>query len=161
MNAAHLHLLINHAGIFGLLFSTLVLVAGMLFKIPVLNRTAMVGFLLAAVSVAVTMNSGEGAEELLEKVIPLNESVVEAHEESAELSAWLAGVTGLISLLGLFLSLRNRQVPALFLPALLIAALAASVSIVNTGRLGGKIRHTELSTTTPLPEIQGAEEDDD
>ncbi|MFM2134790.1 MAG: hypothetical protein RL021_190 [Bacteroidota bacterium] len=161
MNAAHLHLLVNHAGIFGLLFSTLILIAGMLFKIPVLNRTAMVGFLIAAVSVAVSMNSGEGAEEFLERVVPLNEPVVESHEDSAELSAWLAGASGLISVFGLFLYWRKRPVPSFLFTVLLIVALVATGSIVNTGRLGGKIRHTELSGTSVLPDVQGAEEEDD
>lgn len=161
MNAAHLHLIFNHAGIFGVLFSTVLLAAGLMLKIPVLRRSAMIGFVAAAVATAITMNSGEGAEEVLENAIPLNESVIEAHEDAAQIAAWLTGIAGLISLAGLILFLRNRTAPALLDTLLLVIAVAATVSIVNTGRLGGKIRHTEITDSAPVPASPGADDDDD
>jgi len=161
MDATHLHLLFNHAAIFGIIFSWCILVAGMLLKSGILQRTAMVGFVIAAVAAAITMNSGEGAEERLEQLPGFVESTVEAHEESAEWSIWLIGCVGFLGMVGLGLWVKGRALPRLLQMALLIFGLAATVAIMNTGLLGGKIRHTELSGEVRGIAVPGGEEDED
>ncbi|MFM2207844.1 MAG: hypothetical protein RL213_1819 [Bacteroidota bacterium] len=161
MDAVHAHLIFNHAGIFGLIFSVCILLAGLVLKSDILKRTAMAGFVIASVAAAVTMNTGEGAEERVESVPGFSETVVEAHEESAELSAWLAGAAGILSLAGLALWAFKRTIPRFVELTILAVALAGSVSIFNTGRLGGKIRHTELSATASDMPSQGGEAEDD
>jgi cobalamin synthase len=162
MDALHAHLIFNHAGIFGIIFSVCILMVGLALRSDILKRTAMAGFIIASVSAAITMNTGEGAEERVESISGFSEADVEAHEESAELSAWLAGTAGVLSLAGLVFWMTRKRIPAIVEVALLAVALAGSVSIFNTGRLGGKIRHTELaSTSTDTPAQTGGDEDDD
>jgi uncharacterized membrane protein len=161
LDPTHLHLLFNHAGIFGVLFSTLILIASLLLKSNVLKRTAMIGFILSAIFTIVTMNSGEGAEERVEHMAGIVKSNIEAHEEAAELAAWLTGLTGLLSALGLFISFRGGRSLSWTTAVLLLMALAASASLSNTGLLGGKIRHTELSAGSVSAPLPSGEEDDD
>ena len=145
MNAVHLHLMLNHVAILGVLFATLILIAGFLFKSPILRRAGMLAFLISAISSAVVMNTGEGAEDSVESIAGVSKDNIEAHEESAELSIWLAGITGLLSAIGLFFFLKNRKLPGMLEVLILIGGLLATGSLMNTGLLGGKIRHTELS----------------
>ena len=101
MDATHLHLLFNHVGILGLLFSACILLVAILLKSGILKRTAMTGFVIAAVAAAVTMNTGEGAEETVEHISGVAEAAIHEHEEAAESTIWLVGVCGLLSLIGL------------------------------------------------------------
>jgi uncharacterized membrane protein len=152
MDATHLHLLFNHVGILGLLFSACILLVAILLKSGILKRTAMTGFVIAAVAAAVTMNTGEGAEETVEHISGVAEAAIHEHEEAAESTIWLVGVCGLLSLIGLIFYFLSRTMPAAFYGLLLLVSLVASAMIFNTGRLGGLIRHTELSGTAPAPD---------
>lgn len=157
MDATHLHLLFNHVGILGILFSTLLLIAAMLVKSEILKRAAMVGLIIATVATGITMNTGEGAEESVENLQGISEATIHEHEESAETTIWLVGVCGLLSLVGIAFYFMSKSLPSIFYTVLLLLTLVASYMIFNTGRLGGLIRHSELSGTTGAVQQNGTE----
>ena len=92
MNAVHLHLAINHLPIGGALLSVPLVVLALAFR----NER---GFLIAA-TLALTltgagalaaMQTGEPAEDAIEHLPGVAESLIDAHEERAEIATYLAG----------------------------------------------------------------------
>lgn len=147
MDATHLHLLFNHVGIMGVIFSTCLLLVALFLKSDILKRTAMAGFVMATIATGITMNTGEDAEESVESISGVTESVIHEHEEAAEVTIWVVAACGLWSLVGLFFYFLSKPLPSTFSIVLVALAIGAAVMIFNTGRLGGLIRHTELSGT--------------
>lgn len=148
MDATHLHLLFNHVGIMGILFATILLLVAVFLRSDILKRTAMVGFVIATIATGITMNTGEGAEESVEHMPGITASNIHDHEEAAEVTVWVVAVCGLWSLIGLVFYLLSKPLPSMFSVVLVLVAIVAAAMIFNTGRLGGLIRHTELSGTT-------------
>ncbi|MBK7850466.1 MAG: hypothetical protein IPJ66_04785 [Bacteroidetes bacterium] len=164
MNQTHIHLLLNHVAILGSVFSIVLLIAGMVLKSDVLKKTAMIGFVIAALVAIPVFLTGEPAEESVENIAGTIKATIEEHEESAEISIWLVEFMGAVSLLTFFLAKKSNTINKGLLSFLLLLSIVAAGSISYTGFLGGKIRHTELSglntNATGQPD-KAAEEDDD
>ena len=150
MNAAHLHLVTNHIPIVGMPVALLVVVIGHLLRD---GRVRNVGFFLAvvfALASIVVFLSGEGAEEIIEKVAAESEHAVEAHEEAAETAFVVILVTGGLALLRLIASAIGARLAGA-LAGLAVAGLVLSTALlVWTANLGGKIRHPEIENDTSL-----------
>ncbi|HXI20948.1 MAG TPA: hypothetical protein VNH46_07685, partial [Gemmatimonadales bacterium] len=85
MNAAHLHLMLNHLPVLGAPFAALLLVWGLFRRSRDLLRTALgVAVVVAAVSYPVFL-TGEPAEDRVEDAGWASERLVHQHEERAEL----------------------------------------------------------------------------
>lgn len=164
MNQTHIHLLLNHVSILAAVFSVGILIVAYLRDIDVLKKTAMIGFVLAALVAIPVFLTGEPAEDSVEKLPGVLKSAIDEHEESAELSIWLIGVLGVMSLAGLVLGNRIQYSKKYFLTLLLFFSFVAAGSISYTGYLGGKIRHSEISNVGSASGSEqggGKEEGDD
>ena len=73
------------------------------------------------------------------------ESVIEQHEEAAEVALWMIELTGVIALAGLLLRKKEWFRSNGFYAIIFLCSLGAVSSISYTGYLGGKIRHTEVA----------------
>jgi hypothetical protein len=168
MNATHVHLLLNHVSILGALFSVVVLIWGIIGKDKSIRTVALTGFVLSALAAIPVFFSGESAEEAVENLAGVSESLIESHEETANIALWLIEAAGLLSLITLVGDrLKWKFASAMPLPVLLLAIIASG-SIAYTGYLGGKIRHTEISAASASADaVQGEQageqlgEDDD
>lgn len=144
MNEAHLHMVVNHFPIIGTIFGLGVLVTGIFLKNNVVKNVAYVLFIVAAIFGAVSMATGEGAEEIAENLPSVTEQFIHEHEEMAEKLAIVLYALGLVSLIGLYLNIKNHA------KANLVSYLAAVITIAGvfigkqTGTTGGEIRHTEI-----------------
>ena len=140
---AHLHLLVNHAPIFGSLFALLLLIASY-FKSPdVLRRTALVVLVATAIAGVAADLSGDAAEEAVKGLPGVRREDVQAHSQMGDKAYILAGLLGVLSL-GALVRWRRRPIPA---SATLVAVLATafvSGAMMYTGLLGGQVRHTEV-----------------
>lgn len=164
MNQTHIHLLLNHVAILGSVFSIILLIAGMVLKSDVLKKTAMIGFVMAALVAIPVFLTGEPAEESVENIAGTIKATIEEHEESAEISIWLVEFMGAVSLLTFFLAKKSNTINKGLLSFLLLLSIVAAGSISYTGFLGGKIRHTELSgqnVNASGQQEKAGEEDDD
>jgi uncharacterized membrane protein len=142
-SGAHLHLLVNHAPIFGALFAFVLLVASFFAAPDVLRRTAFVVLIATAIAGVVANKSGDAAEDAIRGMPGVKREVIHAHEEMGDKAYLLAGVLGVLALAGL-VRWRRRPVPA---GATLVAVLATAFvggAMIYTGLLGGRIRHTEV-----------------
>ncbi len=144
MNDAHLHMVVNHFPIIGIILGFGILVTGLFLKNNSVKNTAYCLFIVGAIFAAVSMATGEGAEEIAEKLPSVTDQIIHEHEEMAEKLAIVLYALGLISMIGLFLNFKNHS------KAIFISYLAVVIAIVGiflgkqTGTSGGEIRHTEI-----------------
>ncbi len=143
MNDIHFHLLINHFPIVGAIFASLVLLIGIVVRAETVKRTAYGLFLLTALLSIPTNQSGENAEGKVEKLEGVNDIHIEKHEELAEIAFWAILVTGAISLLAFYFSIKEHPIKGIFAVLVLAVACVSLFYLWKTGESGGKIRHPE------------------
>ncbi len=143
LSGVHLHLLINHAPIFGLLTALALLLASYFISASVLRRTAFV-FLIITAFVGVAANlTGEPAEHAILGFPGVKRAVIHAHEDMADKAYLLAIGLGVIAL-GALVKWRKKEVPGGATSVIVIATAFVCGAMVYTGLLGGRIRHTEV-----------------
>jgi hypothetical protein len=143
MSGVHIHLLVNHAPIFGALFALALLAVSFVYAPDVLRRTALVVLIGVGLAGAAANYSGEPAEDAIRGFPGIRRAVIHDHEEMGELSFYAASALGVLALVGL---VRWRRVAMPQVAALGALAGAAVVSgmMGYTGLLGGRVRHTEV-----------------
>lgn len=159
MNEAHLHLVVNHFPIIGTILGLGVLVVGLLLKNNSVKNTAFFLFIVAAIFAALSMATGEGAEELVEEMPNIGHQVIHEHEEMAEKLAIVLYALGLTSLVGLYLSYKKSAKSSLVSILAVIIAIVAVFLAQQTGTTGGEIRHTEIRKIAIPSDVQMEEED--
>lgn len=162
MNSAHLHLILNHLPIIGTAFVAAFLAAAIYYRNAEFQRLSFAAFIfLALVTIAVYF-SGEGAEEIVERLPGVSHDLIEGHEGSGLMVFIGMEVLGVGALAGLVMFRKAAQIPrnlalgvlALSLVCLLLASWAAL--------LGGKIRHPEAHGAAIGAEAEpGGEEEDE
>ncbi|WP_317897622.1 hypothetical protein [Aurantibacillus circumpalustris] len=151
MNGAHWHLAVNHLPIIFPIVGVIVMTTGLISKSEVVKRTAFMIFVFGALAAIAAMNTGEGAEEVVEKINGVTENFIESHEETAETFAILSYIIGGISLLGLWASFKQKTFSSLISISTLIFAFVVLFFANQTGTTGGEIRHTEIRSGNSIP----------
>jgi hypothetical protein len=120
-------------------------------------------FILCALAAIAAMNTGEGAEEVVENINGDSENFIETHEETADTFALLSYILGGISLLGLWSSFKQKSFSSIISIAALVFAFVVLLFAKQTGTTGGEIRHTEIRSGNSIPatENKNAEKDED
>lgn len=147
MNSAHLHLLLNHFPVIGTLIGSGLLLWGILKKQDNLKSIAaslLVIFTIIAIPVYLT---GEPAEEAVEHLPGVAESLIEQHESAASVAMILMAVTGLVALFALVMSYQRKKATTLAFSILFLVSAICFGSMALTGYYGGQIRHSEISST--------------
>lgn len=151
MNGAHWHLVVNHLPIIFPLVGTIVMVTGQIAKSEAIKRTAFMIFILGSLTAIIAMTTGEGAEEVAEKISGVTENYIETHEESAEIFSLLSYILGGISLLGLWTSFKKKSYASIIAFGTLVFACVVLFFAKQTGTTGGEIRHTEIRIGNNIP----------
>ena len=161
MNAAHLHLIINHFPVVGTFMAFLVLLIGWIWKKTAVQKTALILFVFVGLVSIPVFVSGNGAEEFVEKFAGISHEAIEAHEESATVTLIFIELLATAALMGFALFGRRGNLPGGFLLTMVILTIVASVLTANTSNLGGKIRHPqEMGGTLPAGGESESEEKD-
>lgn len=147
MNEAHFHLLVNHIPIIGVVIGILILTAGFIFKINMVKRTALGVFIFSAMFAIPAFLSGEGAEEVIEKLPGVSETYIKAHEEIAEIFIWIIATLGVLSLVTFLSEYFKTKYSKLLYLLTAIMAIATIVVAKQVGTTGGEIRHIEIRAT--------------
>jgi uncharacterized membrane protein len=143
MSGPHIHLLLNHIPVIGMLIGLVIFTLGVWRKNDSWTRLALGLFAAVALVAIATMLTGETAEEAVENLPGVSESLMETHEDAAKLAAIGAYVLGAISLVAL-LWVRRRPLPRALTVTVLPIVLLVSGLMAYTANLGGQIRHTEI-----------------
>ncbi len=163
MNEAHWHLVVNHLPIIFPIVGVIVMITGLIAKSEAVKRTSFLIFLIGALATIAAMNTGEGAEDVVEKISGISENYIETHKESAETFAILSYIIGVLSLSGLWASFKQKSFSNIINIITLVFALVVLFFGQETGTTGGEIRHTEIRQDYKVPATinQNETEDDD
>jgi hypothetical protein len=153
MNAAYLHLLVNHVPVIGIPIALFVLVVGIVWKKDQFVRVALLLCVFCAVLTIPVYFSGEPAEHRIEHLPGVSHSKIDEHEESGEIGFAGVSVLAVLSLAGMIWFRRFPILPRWFVMTVLIVCLFVSAILTRTAHLGGLIRHPEMSNSQPsVPE---------
>jgi uncharacterized membrane protein len=151
MNGAHLHLILNHIPVFGLLFGLLILAVAQLRQNRDLASTGMFTLVAIAIIAIPVYLTGEPAEEIIEHMPGFSEEMLERHEWAALIAIFLTEIVGILALAGLVAYRRPKQLPGWFLPTLLFLCLVAVGWVGWTSSVGGQISHAEARPGFEVP----------
>jgi uncharacterized membrane protein len=146
MNPAHIHLLVNHLPIVGFAIGVVLLLATMV-------RRGERGLFLASMIVIVISGAGglaaqltgEPAEEIVEGLPDVPESLIGKHEDAGKIATIIASITTVLGIVISFIVFRREgKIPMIAVAILFVATAATSAAMAWTGSTGGKIRHSEI-----------------
>jgi uncharacterized membrane protein len=143
MSLVHLHLLLNHIPVVGILFAVVAFASALAFRETVSTRFALVFTLALAIVTGAAYLTGEPAEEAVENIAGVSESAIEAHEEAAKLATIAMSILGTLSLTAL-LAFRRGRMPRWVGVAGVAGSLIVSGLLGWTANIGGQIRHSEI-----------------
>jgi uncharacterized membrane protein len=143
MTGVHLHLLVNHAPIFGALFALGLFLASYRWAPDVLRRTGFVFLIFTALAGGASELTGDPAVHAVRGLPGVRRDITHDHEEMGQTSAIVAGVVGALALVLLVRS-RNGVVSPGVAATGLVTSLIVSGMMAYTGLLGGRVRHTEV-----------------
>lgn len=144
MNGAHLHLVFNHFPIIVPLVGLIILICGFFINSEVVKRTAYGVFILGALLTIPAMVTGEGAEDIAEKLPDVTDAIIHHHEENAEILAVVNYLLGGLSILGFWASWKQKYFSQYVAISILVLGLFGLHQSKKTGTSGGEIRHTEI-----------------
>ena len=144
MDTVHIHLLLNHVPILGVLFGSLVLLYGVLRRSEDGVRIGLATLVLAALFAIPVYLTGEGAEEAVEGLPGVSEALIGEHEEAAEAGFIGTGVLGVLAALALVAGWRGSARVGPLRWTVAAGGLVAFGWLAYVGSQGGQIRHTEI-----------------
>lgn len=160
MNDAHLHMVVNHFPIVGIILGFGILVAGIVLKNNTVKNTAYCLFVVGAIFAFASMATGEGAEEMVEEMPTVGKKIIHKHEEMAEKLALVLYLLGVVSIAGLYVNIKNRNQSKLISYVVVVIAAVGILFGKLTGTTGGEIRHTEIRNENTMPTDSNQHEED-
>lgn len=161
MDSTHAHLLLNHFPIIGTLIGTILLLFGVWKKNNSIQTASLVTIAIMAIIAIPVFLTGEPAEEAIENLPGVVESIIEEHEEASEIAFWVMMVTGVISIISMALKMIQHKMANTVVMLALVLSLVTSGLMARAGYLGGQIRHTEIRSGQVINQgTEQAEEED-
>jgi hypothetical protein len=145
MNTAHWHLILNHVPILGTLACIIIIAFGLFRKNRDTQLLGLTGIVTMALVSLVVMETGEGAEEIVEKIPGIAEAAMEAHEDAAKVANVILIGSGVFAVIAWALHFFKHAFYVVALWVTLAIGAVAFGFMGYTGYLGGKIRHTETT----------------
>lgn len=158
MDQTHLHLVITHLPIFGSILGAFVLLYGLWKKSDSTNIAAYYVCIFSAIGGVVAYLTGESAEETAENIQGIAKSAIEGHEDFAINALISLIILGVASIGGIFVTIKKPSISRTFAVIVLLISLISFGFAMRTGYLGGQIRHTEISSETPMQTTGGDQE---
>ncbi|MEJ5963006.1 hypothetical protein [Pedobacter immunditicola] len=146
MDLTHLHLLTTHLPIFGAFLGAIVLAYGLYANSHHTKLAAYLVLIVASIGGGIAYLTGEPAEETMELIQGISETMIEAHEESAQLAIITLAILGLCSLAAFAFDGKLIAYRRTIAFVILIVSLICFGFVARTGYLGGQIRHTEIES---------------
>ncbi len=162
MNDAHFHLVVTHLPIVGVLIGFLVLLTGYFTKNSQVKTTALGIFIFSALAAIAAFFTGEGAEEIVEKLPGVSETLIHAHEEQAEIFYTMMLILGGLSLVTMLIHYKKYAFAKYGFIVVLLLSISSIVMSKFVGTSGGEIVHAEIrSDANNLIQLDSHTDDDD
>lgn len=159
MTQTHIHLMITHLSIIGSFLGGFVLVYALWTKSNHTKIAAYNIFIISAVAAGIAYLTGEAAQDTVENIPGVAKNMIDQHEDFAAIALVSLIILGVVSIFGLFLTLKKSSSVGIVAFVILFVSLISFGLVARTGYLGGKIRHTETNATQ-VPQQPSAETDD-
>jgi uncharacterized membrane protein len=147
MSLVHLHLLLNHVPVIGMLFVLFVLVAAFRARSSDMGKLGLVMLAGIGAVTALVYFTGEPAEDAVEKIAGVSRAMIHDHEEAAEAAFIATSIAGVLALAMLWWH-RRRELPRSIVAVVFAVALGVSGLMAWTANLGGQIRHSEIRSSS-------------
>ncbi|MGS2740211.1 hypothetical protein [Sinomicrobium sp. M5D2P17] len=157
MNPTHIHLLITHLAIYGCVLGAIVLLYALWSKSDHTKIAAYILFIISSVGAAIAYVTGESAEETVENIPGIDLNLIDRHEDFASIALIALIVLGIVSVAGIFVTLKVQSFKRTTALIVLFISLIDFGIIVRTGYLGGQIRHSEIRDQSPVNETNEME----
>jgi hypothetical protein len=144
MNWAHVHLMINHIPVIGILGAILMLVYSLIRKSEEVKMVSFGLFAIIALITPAVYFTGGAAEKIVKNLPGVTEKYIGSHEEIASLTLVLTEILGITSLAGFVHLRRSGAIPKWVVAMVLVLSLITATTANLTANLGGQIRHTEI-----------------
>jgi len=145
MNAAHIHLMLYHLPIGGLLTGVALLVGGRLSGNQAVQRAALCVLVASGLLALPAHLTGDPASELVSKLPGIRKELIEAHEAWGHSALGACLATGACAALGLWSSRSGRLLNRAWFSGLLALGLL-SIGIIGVAAWrGGNIHHAEFN----------------
>jgi hypothetical protein len=157
---AHLHLLVNHIPVIGIMGAVLLLVWAMIRNNAELKRAALIAFVLVGISAYVAGWTGEGAAPIVRHIPGIDRAKIGAHIYAANYAFYTSIILGVIALVGLILAWKKKENSGMVSvgqyvrhhkePHKVIVIICLVVGLFDvyllalTANAGGQIRHPEI-----------------
>lgn len=156
MNASQIHLALNHVPLFFSLIGGIILLFGFFKKNDSIKILSLYLIIVAALFTIPVYLTGEGAEELVEKLPGVSGGLIEEHEEIAKIGLIIIIISGITALGTLIV----KKKESLLKTGFMLCAVLSFVSfgfMAQTSHTGGQIRHTEIRNGATSLNNQGDE----
>jgi uncharacterized membrane protein len=160
MTAAHLHLVLNHIPLLGLVFGAALLAYGLWRDAEDVQKSSLGLLALAGLSAIAVYLTGEPAEEIVEGLAGVSHDAIEEHETWGWYALIVGIATGVFAFGTLLLGWVRERLGRGAVVLTLILALLSSGLIGYTANLGGKISHPELRASTTEAQSAAVEQAD-
>jgi hypothetical protein len=148
-NGAQLHLILNHLPIVGFVLFVPVILLACFTRRSDYKRMALLAATFLGLLVLPAFWSGEPAEDIMEQQAGVSETLIEQHEESAELALVAALATSGFAALSWLVTRKKKVWLARATSGTAVAVILTSGLMAWVGHEGGKIRHPEISNGAP------------
>ncbi len=146
MDGHYIHLLSNHFPVILSITGFLILTFGLFSHAKLVKQVGLAVLLAASISTIPAYISGEEAEHKVEHYNGTSESILEEHEEEAELAFIITDVLGVLAFIALLLNYRDHKFSVMANRLVWLAGLVSVILLFNVGKSGGQIRRPELRT---------------
>ncbi len=143
MNWAHVHLLLNHIPVIGMLFAVLLLLVATVKKSEAFKVVSLQFFVLLTLLTIPTYLTGDPAAHEVGSLPGVTKEIIERHDDAATIAIIGMILLGVLALAGLIINYRTKSLPAWVVTLAFVLSLAEAGWLAWTANLGGQIRHTE------------------
>ncbi len=121
MDAAHIHLLLNHIPILGTIFGLLLLCYGTWRHSDEIKKASLGTFVIVALITIVVYLTGDGAAQIVGNLPGVSDAIIRRHDNAATLTFWPIEILGVLSLLSLWLGRGDQTFFDIALPGFVIS----------------------------------------
>lgn len=144
MNAAHLHLIINHFPVILPLVGLPIFLSGKIRKIPAVKSIALWIFAASAIITIPVYLTGDPAADIVRNLHDVSPHDIHEHDEAATYALIMSEILGVLSIVMLWIEKRKKITPPIFDYAIIFMTLFSFSVVARTAYLGGQIRHEEI-----------------
>ncbi len=159
MNGAQIHLLANHLPVLGAAFAAALTAAGLVLRKDDVVKAGLWSFVASALLALPAYFSGEEAEDVIEHLPGVLESIIHDHEEAAEKALIAVLLLGGAALGTLIWAMRRGALSRKACAGVLALSVPVLGLLSWTAHLGGLVRHTELRSGAPAAPVPDSDRD--